>query len=299
MRAIRWDPATHPGIDQGVWARWEARAGEATKAMRAWFDACAAAPSGGKAPGAQPEFKDAVWCDLKSTVVEPVFRGQCAFCQAPETVNGFGDAEHYRPKGAVQTAGRQAVTVGSQPHPGYGWLAYDWRNLVVACSKCNTAKACQFPVAKAHCTSPVAGCETTEELNVHEEPLLLHPYFDHPQEHLRFGIAGVIAPRGGSARGAATIAACDLDREPLTKERGKQQLNAWRKVMERKEQLTHALGKAAALPAAIRELEEQCVSGEESFGLAILDYLYLRLDEEIAALEAARAAATQQRATRP
>src|SRR6266404_1605717 len=78
---------------------------------------------------------------LKDWLLENVFYEKCAYCE--RKISGYyGDAEHYRPKGAVKYKNSSGefeepsceflspvtgniLKVG---HPGYFWLAYDWRN---------------------------------------------------------------------------------------------------------------------------------------------------------------------------
>lgn len=182
MRSVGFDPAMPGSIDAATWSRWEARAVAATIEMRAWFDSRATLP-GEHVRRSAAGLQSVDLGRLKDLIIEKVFRGRCAFCEVDETVNSFGDAEHYRPKRPVEAldaVGKmKPIKVGAEEHPGYGWLAYDWRNLVPACSKCNTYKANQFPVAGVHCIAPTAKkSESTEELNTFERPLLLHPYFD-------------------------------------------------------------------------------------------------------------------------
>ena len=59
-------------------------------------------------------------------------RERLIYCESPVTSTNFGDAEHYRPKKAVTDKKRDTVQYGVVPHPGYYWLAYDWRNLLPA-----------------------------------------------------------------------------------------------------------------------------------------------------------------------
>jgi len=179
--------------------------------------------------------------------------------------------------------------VNAEEHPGYGWLAYDWRNVIPACSKCNTYKANQFPVAEQRITSPVQGCATTEDINAHEAPLLLHPYFDKPSDALKFGEKGVVTAK--SPRGKKTIEVCRLDRGPFNTARDREQVAVWREVNE-------LMNKGHTLPDAIQILERRCAAGDEPFSLAIIDYLYLRLAEQIEELKARPTAAEKLLATR-
>lgn len=53
-------------------------------------------------------------------------QGKCAYCEG-YVEKGSLEVEHYRPKGSVE---------GSD-HPGYWWLALNWKNLLPACAACN------------------------------------------------------------------------------------------------------------------------------------------------------------------
>ena len=57
---------------------------------------------------------------------------KCCFCEADFTANGYGDVEHFRPKG-----GYQQTEKGKISKPGYYWLAYEWQNLFFSCQICN------------------------------------------------------------------------------------------------------------------------------------------------------------------
>jgi hypothetical protein len=96
-----------------------------------------------------PTFETDVWKDLKKWLLKHVFNGQCAYCESPLKFDRYrGDAEHYRPKGSVmwrdlatnkKTKARCKLSDGTEiDHPGYFWLAYDWRNLMPACADCNS-----------------------------------------------------------------------------------------------------------------------------------------------------------------
>jgi uncharacterized protein (TIGR02646 family) len=141
----------------------------------------------------------------------------CAYCEAP--VPSI-EIEHYRPKGAIQTeAGRRS--------PGYYWLAADWENLLPSCHPCNTrlrteyadgrrssGKGTWFPLEDESSRATAAGEEARER------PLLLHPYFDEPADHLEFVEEGVVRPRrdadgAPSRKGDTTITLLGLNRRGL------------------------------------------------------------------------------------
>ena len=108
------------------------------------------------------------------------FHGKCAYCECYLADFQRGDVEHFRPKKAVSDAFGQSV-----PHPGYYWLAYNWRNLLPSCQMCNQltevkdqviGKGTRFPVMGTHATTP--------ETVIEEEPLLIHPAIENPGDHL-------------------------------------------------------------------------------------------------------------------
>ncbi|MEP0790009.1 MULTISPECIES: hypothetical protein [Cyanophyceae] len=71
----------------------------------------------------QKEIKDAL---------ERIFHGKCAYCESQVTTTGYGDIEHFCPKG----------------NPRCVTLTFDWSNLLLSCEKCNDAghKGTQFPL---------------------------------------------------------------------------------------------------------------------------------------------------------
>ena len=158
----------------------------------------------------------------------PPFHGKCAYCEGRIVNTQPGDIEHYRPKGGVTDEDCRPVMVDSNggeevPHPGYYWLAYEWSNLLYACSDCNrinkkkhggaaVGKGARFPVDGKHATEP--GGE------VNERPLLLNPLVDQPDEHFSINETGIIKEKSG--RGRVTIRILGLNiRESLIKDRVK------------------------------------------------------------------------------
>jgi hypothetical protein len=207
MRHVDFDPEQLQGDQKVFWDAWKVRAEAARQAILAQA-----------AAGEKLEFDDTIWGDLKQFLFDHVFNGFCAYCESPVQAVGFGDAEHFRPKAMVQVmAGtkRQKVKINGQLHPGYYWLAYDWRNLLPACSQCNSkGKGNLFPVAGTHITAPPAP-GAPDDLDELEQPLILHPYFDEPAQHLRFGARGVVAAIDEDPRGKESIRVYGLERDAL------------------------------------------------------------------------------------
>ena len=158
----------------------------------------------------------------------PPFFGKCAYCESRIIGNQPGDIDHYRPRREVTNEDRSPVTVdlnggGTAPHPGYYWLAYEWSNLLYACSECNrintkkhggvtVGKGSRFPVAGKHATAPGG------ELN--ERPLLINPLIDEPDGHLSIDETGIITEQ--SERGEVSIRMLGLNiRQSLITDRAK------------------------------------------------------------------------------
>ena len=161
-----------------------------------------------RATGAEYEFDSAIWRDLKEHLLT-FFFGKCAYCEVKITAGFWGDVEHYRPKKKVTDA---------PEHPGYYWLAYDIRNLMPSCQRCNQGggKGNHFPIA---------GTRMSAETDLdQEEPLLLNPYIHEPAKHLEFffgpeGQPTGIIQGGGRETGRVSIEVYRLDRPELTDER--------------------------------------------------------------------------------
>ena len=121
--------------------------------------------------------------------IDGPFGGKCAYCETRIVSDQYGDMEHYRPKKAVTDEHGNNIRIEDEkgqiiPHPGYYWLAYDWRNLLPACELCNRTnpgnknigKQNKFPVKDGfYAKSP--GEEEKEK------PLLINPLLEDPEEH--------------------------------------------------------------------------------------------------------------------
>lgn len=133
----------------------------------------------------------------------PPFYGKCVYCESNILVNHPGDIDHWRPKNRVTDESGQVIQMSADdgttaPHPGYYWLAYEWRNLLLACEDCNRPSSAktqdrrigkwdQFPVKSFRAVS--VGDE------VEEEPLLINPVADDPSNHLEIDETGVIVAK--------------------------------------------------------------------------------------------------------
>ncbi|MEQ8422678.1 MAG: hypothetical protein RIB64_21910 [Arenibacter algicola] len=141
---------------------------------------------------------------------EELLRAQgikCCYCEKP--INR-GDLEHYRPK-----QGWQQAKGNSFNRPGYYWLAYRWKNLLLSCSECNESatKGNLFPIQGTRATTPRCN------LNA-EHSTLLNPYNEEPSNSISFYKSDPIAINN---RGKVTIDIFKLkdrgDLAPIRKDR--------------------------------------------------------------------------------
>jgi hypothetical protein len=191
--------------------------------------------------GTPSEEVEAIWRAHKKWLLRNIFDNKCAYCE--KNLSDIPkEAEHWRPK-------RKISGPDARDHPGYFWLAYRWRNLLPACSMCNSyrGKKNQFPVSNGHifrlmlsgaeldrlrCRTDAIPSTTevgwwylgAEDLDVLEEPLLLCPYVDEdPTLHLEFRPNGLIKPL--TKKGEWSIKVFDLNREDLRTARAKAELD--------------------------------------------------------------------------
>lgn len=135
--------------------------------------------------------------------------GKCAFCESKISPISYGDIEHYRPK-----AGYKQKKKDKLGRPGYYWMAYRWENLFLVCQICNQRhKRNFFPLVDPAKRAIHHGNRIEDE-----EPLLVHPELDDPEQHVAYHDEIAVA-KNGDARGAKTIEVAGLNREPLAERR--------------------------------------------------------------------------------
>lgn len=113
-----------------------------------------------------------VWSSIKAELKQ-LSHEKCWYCET-FTDRTSGDVDHHRPKNEVQDC---------PEHPGYWWLAFEWRNFRYSCEFCNRrrtdpitqfvgGKGTYFPLLDAK--ERIADECEYEDLLV-ERPLLLDP----------------------------------------------------------------------------------------------------------------------------
>jgi uncharacterized protein (TIGR02646 family) len=137
--------------------------------------------------------------DSISQALRQLFGGQCAYC---ESANERGMFSHFRPL-------ENAVGLDGKAEPDcYGWLAYEWENLYPVCGLCQRAKGSRFPIQDSRARIGEKG-----KALLKEQPLLLDPCYDNPDEHLFFEEDGRVA--GLTERSNLTIEILTLNRAQL------------------------------------------------------------------------------------
>lgn len=136
----------------------------------------------------------------------------CAYCERKAIAEGNG------PLGVV---GRQRPEALAQDENGrtellaYAWLMYEWENLHWLCGECSRHKNNLYFI-RGERGGPFA---TISELRKNEKELILDPTFHQPDDHLAFGIDGLV--KALSPEGAATCELLHLNRPDLQNERQK------------------------------------------------------------------------------
>lgn len=206
--------------------------------------------------------------------LEKLFLGKCAYCESRYAGIHPVDIEHWRPKAEV--------TIDDQGNARYGyyWLAASWENLLPSCIDCNRTrkhkdfvenrevkigKGNWFPLANdAH----RAGAEGEES---NEEPLLINPCQDKPEEYLEFHAEGFVKAKldngnQPSAKAKASIQCYALNRTELVLDRRERVLIIQQKM--------HIIRKLAECLNVVKANSELSVLIED-----LLSHELKRLDE--------------------
>ena len=137
-----------------------------------------------KAPASAKDINDNAY---KGSDVKKLLRNdqhsKCIYCEC--RLNGdYGHVEHFRPKGGY------AIPPSSKLFkPGYFWLAYEWNNLLLSCSTCNTSYKQNFFALEDESTRDIAGQDISRE-----SPLLIDPSKENPADFIEFH-EHVLAPK--------------------------------------------------------------------------------------------------------
>lgn len=132
-----------------------------------------------------------IWADLKP-FLEKLAQKKCWYCESKQ-IRSDKDIDHFRPKNRVDEE-------GCEDHPGYWWLAFDWRNFRYSCTYCNRlrtdstsgttgGKGNRFPLH-----DETRRCRTPQDLLSDEQPALLDPTEEADPGFLWFDKDGTARP---------------------------------------------------------------------------------------------------------
>jgi 5-methylcytosine-specific restriction endonuclease McrA len=304
MIHIDFDPSKLTGELKTWWEGWQPDADSARDELILKWE------TSGKL--SKDDFDNEIWKKLKEFLLKNVFHGKCAYCETDiGMARQSGDAEHFRPKGRVnyKDGGKFVIVKVQSPtgqeitHPGYFWLAYNWKNLVPACRKCNSeqGKKNQFPIDAQHvllrqlAPAQLQGLKVTphqspswpgfyylepEDLDDAEDRLLLHPYYDDPRKYLQFAEHGIEAPvpdasNQPSRKGEHSIEVYELYNDDLRRARDVAQRSACTSFfMAYMNAVDCKKGKEECLKEAWNRISG-VVEGHAQYSAAALDFVRL------------------------
>jgi 5-methylcytosine-specific restriction endonuclease McrA len=152
---------------------------------------------------------------------------KCNYCESQVEKAVTLQVEHYRPKAKVDPK-----DTGGAAHTGYYWLGIEWSNLLLACPQCNgpSAKHNRFPIRGVRATAPVlfdaqgnldrSNCHADQNPLLAEDPILLNPEIDHPENFLTFDTQANMSGQGPDAeRGEKSKDIYNLNRPLLVQDR--------------------------------------------------------------------------------
>jgi uncharacterized protein (TIGR02646 family) len=180
---------------------------------------------------------------------------KCCYCERKIRASGYGDVEHFRPKGAVRQDEHCA-----EEKPGYYWLVYEWSNLLISCAVCNTSwKRTFFPL-----DNPRGRARSHLDPLTRERPMLVDPAAENPRDHIRYSGD---APYALTARGQRTIERLGLRRGDLLERR-----QALLRTLTHLRSVVEALGPMAEARDANAHMQHLAESSEE-FSSMVTDFL--------------------------
>ena len=260
----------------------------------------------GAGPVFEAKLDEDIWKGFRDWLKLHVFHNKCAYCES--RIVGFpGDTEHFRPKNRVRIVEADDTSVivkvkdeeGEEiTHPGYFWLAYHWQNLLPSCQFCNAAggKLDMFPVQKSHVAvrkltvteidelidkltrsqaDPSVFYLEPKDLDRIEGRLLLHPYYDNPEEHIFFNVEGKAEVWDNSPQGEWSRRVYNLDEPSKLNARREEQGIARGRYMNL---MAATDDEISELRKAAKKFMDQYFSGTLPYAAAVFDFIHDRLE---------------------
>jgi len=188
----------------------------------AWFERAMRAQEQALVEKERHQILEDIYTDQEVKIsLEKLFNYKCAYCENSIEESGW-NVEHFRPKGRV------AERVD---HTGYYWLAYTWENLFPSCTPCNQkrkdpptwderiwgitgGKVDHFPIRDEN-----KRVMTPEDNFENEEPLLINPCVNNPENYFVYDILGNILAVNNNDKAFETIKYFNLKRKRLKRKR--------------------------------------------------------------------------------
>lgn len=203
-----------------------------TAAWKKWRKKCAteqAILNGVYASGKIGTVSGTLYREMKNLYfsLDGPFHGKCVYCETLIVANHPGDLDHFRPKGRVTDSTGLVKIKDSRgrniKHPGYYWLAYDYRNLLPSCEDCNRpnkGRSGGLLIGKWD-SFPVKGFRAIKPRDEKKEsPLLINPTEKgvDVNKHLTINEKGVVEHWTLEGKACCDILGLNL-REALIRER--------------------------------------------------------------------------------
>lgn len=118
------------------------------------------------------------WSKIKSLLLDLSYN-KCWYSDAKEIFSDY-HIDHFRPKNGVEE---------DASHPGYWWLAFEWKNYRISASVGNRIKRMSFPLE----TGSIRSYYQNRDQYVDELPLLIDPTNIHDVLLMTYTIDGRIA----------------------------------------------------------------------------------------------------------
>ena len=192
-----------------------------------------------------------------------VHHNKCCYCEMKLSTRAYLQVEHFRPKRGV----RQTLGQTKDELPGYYWLAYCWKNLLLSCFDCNsTYKNTYFPLA-----NPTKRVRSHHHDVAGERPLFVDPASQDPRRHIRFDLH---TPIGKTTQGRMTVKGLGLRRPDFMEDK----LHLLKLIHTHHRILGLTTNSEnAELQAEARQFIESAKRPEAEFSSMVIDYV-ARLD---------------------
>ena len=137
-----------------------------------------------------------IWRQFAKSVKDLSFE-KCWYCETRESRSNM-PVDHFRPKGGV---------TGCKVHPGYWWLAFDWKNYRYSCTYCNSLASIESEKSEPTLEGKgnffdlvVSKKRAYQEGQLESQPMLLDPCVKTDTDLLTFTPSGSPKPSSSQTK---------------------------------------------------------------------------------------------------